>query len=101
MKKILLVEDEESLINVLELNLEIEDYKVIVAKDGEEAIASFNDSIDLVILDVMLPKVTQYIKTIKAKKTKVRVLKAGIDELKYGFEPGNYLTTFFLGRRKK
>jgi two-component system alkaline phosphatase synthesis response regulator PhoP len=60
MKKILLVEDEESLINVLELNLEIENYHVVVAKDGQEAIASFNDSIDLVILDVMIPKISGF-----------------------------------------
>lgn len=60
MKKILLVEDEESLINVLELNLELENYEVIVARDGEEAIASFNDHIDLVILDVMIPKINGF-----------------------------------------
>ncbi|MBD3638791.1 MAG: response regulator transcription factor [Crocinitomicaceae bacterium] len=60
MKKILLVEDEESLINVLELNLEIENYKVVVAKDGQEAIASFNDAIDLVILDIMIPKISGF-----------------------------------------
>jgi two-component system alkaline phosphatase synthesis response regulator PhoP len=60
MKKILLVEDEESLINVLELNLEIESYAVEIARDGEEALAKFNDSHDLVILDVMLPKINGF-----------------------------------------
>jgi two-component system alkaline phosphatase synthesis response regulator PhoP len=60
MKKILLVEDEESLINVLELNLELENYHVTVARDGEEAIASFNENIDLVILDIMLPKINGF-----------------------------------------
>jgi two-component system alkaline phosphatase synthesis response regulator PhoP len=60
MKKILLIEDEESLINVLELNLELENYEVIIARNGEEAIASFNDQIDLVILDVMLPKINGF-----------------------------------------
>ncbi len=60
MKKILLVEDEESLINVLELNLELENYKVEIAKDGEEALARFNEDIDLVILDVMLPKINGF-----------------------------------------
>ncbi|UKN03395.1 response regulator transcription factor [Paracrocinitomix mangrovi] len=60
MKKILLVEDEESLINVLELNLELENYKVVIARDGEEALSLFNDSIDLVILDVMLPKLNGF-----------------------------------------
>lgn len=60
MKKILLVEDEESLINVLELNLELENYGVLVAKDGEQALSIFDSSIDLVILDVMLPKVSGF-----------------------------------------
>ncbi|MCB9224385.1 MAG: response regulator transcription factor [Crocinitomicaceae bacterium] len=60
MKKILLVEDEESLINVLELNLELENYQVIIARDGQEAMATFNDEIDLVILDVMLPKINGF-----------------------------------------
>lgn len=60
MKKILLVEDEESLINVLELNLEMENYAVAIAKDGEEALATFNDSYDLVILDIMIPKISGF-----------------------------------------
>lgn len=60
MKKILLVEDEESLINVLELNLELENYSVVIAKDGEQALSKFNDSFDLVILDVMLPKLSGF-----------------------------------------
>lgn len=60
MKKILLVEDEESLINVLELNLELENYEVVIARDGEEAIEVFDESIDLVVLDVMLPKISGF-----------------------------------------
>lgn len=60
MKKILLVEDEESLINVIELNLEIENYAVVVARDGEAALETFDDSFDLVILDVMLPKLSGF-----------------------------------------
>lgn len=69
MKKILLVEDEESLINVLALNLEIENYQVVIAKDGEEAIASFNDSIDLVILDIMIPKISGFDVCAEIRKT--------------------------------
>lgn len=58
-KKILLVEDEESLINLIVLNLELENYEVTVAKDGEEALANFAQK-DLVILDVMLPKMNGF-----------------------------------------
>lgn len=69
MKKILLVEDEESLINVLELNLEMEGYLVTVARDGEVALEKFNNSFDLIILDVMLPKINGFdvCKEIRAK----------------------------------
>jgi len=60
MKKILLVEDEESLVNVLTLNLELEHYEVETASTGSEAIKKFDDSYDLVILDVMLPEVNGF-----------------------------------------
>ena len=60
MRKILLVEDEESLINVLELNLEMEGYQVVVARDGEQALTTFDDSFQLVILDVMIPKISGF-----------------------------------------
>jgi two-component system alkaline phosphatase synthesis response regulator PhoP len=60
MKKILLVEDEESLVNVLTLNLELEGYLVEVAQNGKIALELFNPSHDLVILDVMLPEVNGF-----------------------------------------
>lgn len=60
MKKILLVEDEESLVNVLTLNLELENYEVEVASTGSQAIKKFDDSFDLVILDVMLPEINGF-----------------------------------------
>ncbi|MBI3134016.1 MAG: response regulator transcription factor [Bacteroidetes bacterium] len=60
MKKILLVEDEESLINVLTLNLELENYEVDVATTGKNALTRFNDSYHLVILDVMLPEISGF-----------------------------------------
>lgn len=60
MKKILLVEDEESLINVLTLNLEFENFQVDVAHTGLQALTKFNDSYSLVILDVMLPELNGF-----------------------------------------
>ncbi|MBN4070897.1 response regulator transcription factor [Crocinitomix catalasitica] len=60
MKKILLVEDEESLINVLTLNLEMEGYAVVVATDGLQAIDKFDSSFDLLILDVMIPEINGF-----------------------------------------
>jgi two-component system, OmpR family, alkaline phosphatase synthesis response regulator PhoP len=60
MKKILLVEDEESLVNVVTLNLELEHYAVEVATTGKDALAKFDESISLVILDVMLPEMNGF-----------------------------------------
>jgi DNA-binding response OmpR family regulator len=54
---ILLVDDEDSLQKLLTYPLEHEGYRVIQARDGEEALSRFAaDRIDLVVLDVMLPK---------------------------------------------
>jgi two-component system, OmpR family, alkaline phosphatase synthesis response regulator PhoP len=55
-KRILLVEDEESLLNTLALNLEMEGYEVLKAKDGLSAFEFFkNHLFHLVILDIMMP----------------------------------------------
>jgi len=54
---ILLVDDEESVQKLLTYPLERDGYRVVQARDGEEALARFDvESIDLVVLDVMLPK---------------------------------------------
>ncbi|WP_265456230.1 response regulator transcription factor [Enterococcus sp. HY326] len=57
---ILLVEDEESLASFIQEELQFEDYQVIYAKDGAEALdlfAAHEQEIDLILLDWMLPKV--------------------------------------------
>lgn len=56
-KKILVVDDEDSIREILTYNLDREGYEVIEAVDGEEAIEKIKeDKPDLVLLDVMLPK---------------------------------------------
>ena len=56
--KILLVEDDEALRFIVKDNLEQQDYQVEVAEDGELALQLFRENkFDLIILDVMLPKV--------------------------------------------
>jgi DNA-binding response OmpR family regulator len=55
---ILLVDDEESVQKLLTYPLEREGFRVVQARDGDEALAHFaSDDIDLVVLDIMLPKV--------------------------------------------
>ncbi len=57
MKKILVVDDEKPIADILRINLEKENYEVVEAYDGEEAVKKFNEeNPDLILLDVMLPK---------------------------------------------
>ncbi|USS84650.1 response regulator YycF [Fructilactobacillus ixorae] len=57
MAKILVVDDEKPITDIEKFSLEKEGYEVIVAYDGEEALAKVEDDHpDLVILDLMLPK---------------------------------------------
>jgi len=56
--RILLVEDEENIREVVKLNLELEDYEVITTDNGREAIRLFHEQhFDLLVLDVMLPEI--------------------------------------------
>ncbi len=54
---ILLVDDEDSIQTLLTYPLERDGYRVVQARDGEEALEKFaEEDVDLVVLDVMLPK---------------------------------------------
>ena len=55
-KKILVVDDDPNLVNVMKRTLEHIGYDIVVAKDGKQAMRSFYEHRpDLVILDVMMP----------------------------------------------
>ena len=55
-EKILIVEDEKDIIKMLEYNLEKEGFKVIDARDGEDALdLAVRQHPDLILLDLMLP----------------------------------------------
>src|ERR1041384_8516808 len=55
---ILLVDDEDAVQKLLAYPLERDVFRVVQARDGEEALARFaEERIDLVVLDLMLPKV--------------------------------------------
>lgn len=56
MKRILIVDDEQSIITLLTFNLEKEGYQVDTAMDGESAFEmALNGNYDFIILDLMLP----------------------------------------------
>ncbi|WP_414627222.1 response regulator [Clostridium sp.] len=56
-EKILIVDDEKDIRNLIEIYLKSEGYETLKAKDGEEALYLLKgNDVDLVILDVMMPK---------------------------------------------
>lgn len=57
-KKILVVDDEKPIADILQFNLEKEGYEVICAYDGAEAIKKVEqEQPDLILLDIMLPQI--------------------------------------------
>ena len=101
--KILVVDDEMLIRNVLREYLALENYEVEEASDGDEAITLFkNNDYDLVIMDVMMPKKDgfQTVKELKKiKDTPVIMLSARTEEYDklIGFDIGvdDYVTKPF------
>lgn len=60
MQKILIIEDDTDIQDILKNYLTDAGYEVTVASDGVEGIAGFDDTVDLVLLDIMLPKIDGY-----------------------------------------
>ena len=103
---ILLVDDEEAIQKLLTYPLERDGYRVVQARDGEEALVRFaEEEIDLVVLDIMLPKLDglEVCKRLRAASTvPIIMLTARDDELDkvLGLELGadDYITKPFLIR---
>ena len=69
-KKILVVDDETSIVDILKLNLQNEGYTVFEAYDGEEAVQKASEvEPDLILLDVMLPKLDGFSVCKKIRET--------------------------------
>jgi DNA-binding response OmpR family regulator len=104
---ILLVDDEDAIQRLLTYPLERDGYRVVQARDGEEALRRFAEEgeVDLVVLDIMLPKIDglEVCKRIRAGSTvPIIMLTARDDELDkvLGLELGadDYITKPFLIR---
>lgn len=103
MKKILIVDDEEQIRNILRMYLVREGYEISEAEDGEKGLKLFYEKpFDLVILDVMLPKTDGWSILREIKKyteTPVIMLTARDDseDEVFGFEMGadDYITKPF------
>jgi len=75
--RILLVEDEESLMDIIKLNLELEGYVVYTAITGVEALKEIRSKrFDLVLLDVMLPEIDGFAicQTLRLENNNVPIL---------------------------
>ena len=69
-KKILVVDDEKPIVEILKLNLQKENYEVYEAYDGEEALLKVKSvQPDLILLDVMLPKIDGFTVCRKIRET--------------------------------
>lgn len=106
-QKILVVDDEQSIVTLLQFNLEQSGYSVVVALDGKEALEiAKREKPDLMILDLMLPELSglEVCKELRQAKinTPILMLTAKDDELDkiIGLELGadDYLTKPFSPR---
>jgi CheY-like chemotaxis protein len=60
-KKILIIDDEKEIVELLRIELEHENYQVITAHDGEEGLKKYFDEYPhLIILDLNMPKLNGY-----------------------------------------
>lgn len=56
-QKILIVDDEPDILELIEYNLKKEGYQVFLARNGQEAVTEAKRSLpDLIVLDIMMPK---------------------------------------------
>lgn len=71
MKKILVVDDEKPISDIVKFNLEKEGFEVVTAFDGEEALQKVEEeNPDLIVLDLMLPKMDGLEVCREVRKTK-------------------------------
>lgn len=106
MKKILIVEDEKEIRNILKVYLLTAGYEVTEAADGEEAMKIFYEKpFDLVILDIMLPKkdgwsICREIKEYSSVPVIIITARDNENDEVFGFEIGadDYITKPFSNK---
>ncbi len=105
-RKILVVDDEKSIVDILKYNLKKEGYKTVEAYDGDEAVTKgLAEKFDLILLDVMLPKMDGFAVCKKLREkitTPILMLTARAEEVDkvLGLELGadDYITKPFSVR---
>lgn len=68
-KKILVADDDLEIREILNILLSGEGFEVVMASDGEDALNLVNEEIDLIILDVNMPKKSGFIVATEIRKT--------------------------------
>ena len=108
-KCILVVDDEAILVEEISTRLELNHYEVITAYDGQEALdKARNEQPDLIILDLMLPKIDGY-KVCALLKSDMRynkipiiiltaVVEKSVKDLDPELSPDAYMTKPFEGK---
>lgn len=105
--RVLIIEDEYALADVLKATLEHENYKVDISFDGEDGLEQGLTGIyDIIILDVMLPKMNGFtvLKSLRKEKITSHVVmltaKSELDDKVKGLDAGadDYITKPFQTR---
>lgn len=76
-QKVLVVDDEQSIVTLLQYNLKQSGFEVVTAYDGEEGLEKiFSEKPDIVVLDLMLPKMdgVEVCKSVRNEKNQVPIL---------------------------
>lgn len=101
-QRILVADDAVDIREMLQIMLEDEGYEVVLASNGEEAVELFDKTIDLVILDIMMPKCNgiqacEQIREVAEVPVLFLTAKSAESDLVEGFEAGadDYLTKPF------
>jgi CheY-like chemotaxis protein len=105
-KRILVCDDDPVILRLLQVNLELEGYDVLLANHGEEAFEVARAQLpDLIILDIMMPRMDGYqtVAALKANESTNRIpvvflsAKAQASDIERGKEQGvaDYLTKPF------
>lgn len=105
-KKVLIVDDEKNIVDILKFNLQKEGFSTVEAYDGEQALKlGFDENPDLILLDIMLPKMDGFTVCRKLREkisTPILMLTARAEEVDkvLGLELGadDYITKPFSPR---
>jgi two-component system response regulator ResD len=103
MKRILVVDDEQGIRDLLKEYLEMDDYQVVTAVDGLDAVSKHkNGDFDMIIMDIMMPRMDGISAVKEIRKTsKIPILMLSARDQEYdklfGFEVGadDYVTKPF------